>query len=112
VLLANARYGLDTGQALLLAQLGRLDAAALTPGAPRYDATDNLRRQKAAQVGPFVPIVRAFDQLQVSSGHSRPAPVPAIGPDVRFAPASPAAPSDGGALARGLPFPADGRSDR
>ena len=112
VLLANARYGLYTGQALLLAQLGRLDAAALTPGAPRYDATDNLRRQKAAQVGPFVPIVRAFDQLQVSSGHSRPAPVPAIGPDVRFAPASPAAPSDGGALARGLPFPADGRSDR
>ena len=112
VIVANARYGLYTGQALLLAQLGRLGVAALAPSAPRYDAARNLRRQKADQIGPFEPFVRAFDTIQVPSDRSRPAPVPADAPDARMPAAAPTAPGAAPGLARSLPFPTASEHER
>ncbi|WP_374294580.1 TolC family protein [Sphingomonas sp.] len=104
VIVANARYGRYTGQATLLALLGRLQAATLVPDAPRYDAEKDLKHNKAWQFGPFEPLLHLLDKPQQASGRSRRAPVPAAPVAPRLAPAEPAMMN--GDLARGLPFPA------
>lgn len=103
VIVAGARYGLYTGQATLLALLGRLQIAALVPAATRYDEAANLRRNKAWQVGPFEPLIHLLDRPQRPSDHSRRAPVPPLPDDPRLAPA--AAPGGDHQLARELPLP-------
>lgn len=87
VIVANARYGRYAGQATLLTLLGRLQAAALLSDAPRYDATADLARNKAWQFGPFEPLVRLIDGVQVPSRGSRIARVPSAPPRPRIAPA-------------------------
>ncbi|MCU6453897.1 TolC family outer membrane protein [Sphingomonas sp. A2-49] len=103
VIVANARYGGYTGEASLLALLGRLDLASLLPDAPRYDPTAGLRTHRAWQFGPFEPLLEVLDRPQMPSDHARPAPaIAAPGGHASLAPSqSGASASD---LARGLPL--------
>lgn len=93
VLTVNARYSLYLGQATMLAFIGRLEADALVAQLPSYDPAANLIAQRRDQFGPFLPILRDYDQISRPSSKGRPAPVirgvfparitaaPAIAPD-------------------------------
>ncbi len=103
VIVANARYGRYTGQATLLAQLGRLQVATLIPDAPRYDATADLKRNRAWQFGPFEPLADLIDRPQMPGDRSRRPVVPGAPVQAQIAPAGPAGPDR--PLARALPLP-------
>lgn len=106
VIVANAVYGRYVGQASTLALLGRLQAAALMPGTPTYDPARDLKHNRDWQIGPFEPLIHAFDKAQVPSDRSRKAVVPFAPADPVIAPGTPA-PRDSD-LSRALPFPAPG----
>ncbi|MDJ0278962.1 TolC family outer membrane protein [Sphingomonas sp. 2R-10] len=101
ILVVNARYGQYLGQATLLAFIGRLRADALVDAVTPYDPTKNLARQRRSQIGPFVPVLHAYDRLSVPSGRSRDAPVILPVPSPQVLPATP--PPLTGPLANGLP---------
>lgn len=101
VLVVNARYSLYAGQTTMLAFSGRLQAAAVLQGVELYDTTANLEVQRRDQFGPFVPVVRAFDQLVVPTDASRPAP--GVSPIPRTLLREAEAPVPDGPLATGLP---------
>jgi len=90
VIVANARYGRYTGQATMLALLGRLQVGALVPKSTPYDPNADLKHNKARQFGPFEPLVAIFDRSQVPSDRSRAAPLPVPLSGARITVADPA----------------------
>jgi outer membrane protein len=101
VIVATARYDRYAGQAVLLAFLGRLEAAAIDQAVAVYDAEENVARRRARQFGPFQVITKPIDELQVPSSRIRRAPEVAPAPNPVVAPAT--APAPEGALGSSLP---------
>ena len=104
LIVASARYARYAGQASLLAYLGRLEAAALEQSVQRYDAQENLEKQRRRQIGPFQLLLEPLDKLQKPGRDSRPSPVvPTVqGAVVRDA----AVPAPEGPLSRAIPVDA------
>jgi outer membrane protein len=92
VIVATARYDRYAGQAVLLAFLGRLEAAAIDQAVAVYDAEENLQRRRSRQFGPFQVVLKPIDQIQVPSSRIRPAPDVAAAPNPTIAPAATPAP--------------------
>jgi len=80
LVVAQARYTRYVGQAGLLATLGRLDAARLDAGIPRYDPVSAADQRRGRIFGPFDPLLVPFDRLQQPSDATKPLPVLAYAP--------------------------------
>lgn len=102
IIVASARYNRYAGQAVLLAFLGRLEAAAIDQAVPVYDAEENLERQRGRQFGPFQVLLKPIDQIQTPGTRIR--PVPEVAPAVNTAVAPAATPAPEGALGTILPI--------
>lgn len=110
LIVANAQYTRYVNQANLLAYVGRLQASLIDQAVPQYDETENLRRQRSHQFGPFQTVLQPIDKLlQVPSLSSRSRPAPQLDPatDAGVKPAT--TPPPEGALGTTLPVTASGR---
>lgn len=93
VILTSAAYTRYVNQANLLAYVGRLQASLIVQAAPQYDATDNLREQRAWQFGPFQTVLEPIDKLlrMAVPDRGRAAPVIPATTDANVKPAAPVA---------------------
>lgn len=91
-------------QAVLLRQLGLMEADKLLAGGPTYDPDAYLKRVRNRSAVPWGPTIRALDSVGAPSGKSQAIEMPEMGGgEPKPAPAMPVSPPD--ELLRGAPAP-------
>jgi outer membrane protein len=102
LVVTQARYTRYVGQAGLLATLGRLDAAQLDAGIPRYDPVVVAEQRRGRIFGPFDPVLVPIDRLQKPSDATKPVPTLAYAPMPEITEPTTSFPSDA-PLAQSVP---------